>query len=77
MSDDSAWQLWRRQHPRADVRAAFDAGRQAAPSAEQRSELAQALGEKAYKYDTDHNADEWAECLELADKAIAVLWPKT
>lgn len=38
-----------------------------------RSRMAEKLGAVAYKYDTDHNDDEWAECLELADAALSVL----
>lgn len=40
---------------------------------ELRNSLAQRLGEIAYKYDTDHNEDEWDECLELADAALNIM----
>lgn len=39
-----------------------------------RVNLALELGAVAYKYDTDHNGDEWLECLELADAALNVLY---
>jgi len=38
-----------------------------------RENLAYELGAVAYKYDTDHNKDEWDECLELADAALEVM----
>lgn len=38
-----------------------------------RTNMALKLGAVAYKYDTDHNDDEWAECLELADAALDIL----
>ena len=38
-----------------------------------RESLAYKLGSVAYKYDTDHNEDEWDECLELADAALEIM----
>jgi hypothetical protein len=40
---------------------------------ELRDALAQRLGEVAYKFDTDHNDEEWQECLWLADAALAII----
>lgn len=55
----------------ADV--AVDEWKKAAASPENRDALAQALGAAALKYDTDHNEDEWAECVELADLALTLI----
>lgn len=44
-----------------------------AAEAENRDALAQKLGERAFGYDTDHNPEEWAECLELADLALSLI----
>lgn len=55
----------------ADI--AVDRWKKQVASPENRDALAQALGARAFDYDTDHNEDEWAECVELADVAFRVM----